>query len=673
MGGLRIIFLCFVARDNQVKYQLTRISDKYSRVRRMQRQKIKRHRVIKSCRYCYLHKLKCDKALPCYTCSAMNTTSECIYGFNKSNVHFEERNNENTSNEKNSKSLTTSKIDKAPKGTLVYRSKYFYPFFANSINDRVLSSHTYGHLLPSQKFKRNEITKFNRFTKPLNNIEDALTLLPPSKETALSQVETYFDSVHSIIPILSKSEIVKILHRLEDTGYHEENINVLNLLLIMALFFCSSYAAVASGIIPDLLLCNKYYAGYRLLLDVSEFPFRPRLESLKAFTIVNFIVDPNMVDATAYSSMLVRMGQQLGLHKMDDIQSKLLWGYLLYLEGSASVVSGFPYFTPENLIVESVLPPPESKDQNGLSVAYTVGRLKINAVFKDVMDLSGREAILESDFLSTKNRITELYSEILEIKEVLRIEFPLHFTYFSSTLLVFLYRVHLRYAALSYGHSRRDKLLRKTEHHIASAQPIDITSSLTTSPNYGDEVIHLSLLLLFQTYERLVQENTTDLAWYTRGSTVMQYLFVIIKDLYQSELKPCKFEDFSEPMNKTMNADIEEILEKDPVFFKIVLIDHIIGLLELKLAALWSDEDLYKFVLIKAIKEKVWQVFKDHLKQNEGKLEKISKCRLFACGEKHLQNLKSISFEDYIDNSEPEIVLLEMNKTLMNWINDLQG
>lgn len=609
--------------------------------------------------------------MPCQTCSTMNTTSECIYGFNKNEERPEETNNNNIADEKTSKTSKVRKIEKAPRDSLVYRPKYFYPFFADSINDSVLGSNTYGDLLPSRRFKRNEITRFDRFTRPLDSIEDVLALLPPSRETALSQVETYFDSIHPIIPVLSKATIINILEIQETTRENERNINVPNLLLVMALFFCSSYAAVASGVIPDLLLCNKYYAAYRLLLEISEFPLRPQIESLKAFTIVNFVIDPNMVDATAYSNMLVRMGQQLGLHKMEDIQSKLLWGYLLYIEGSASVVSGFPYFTPENLVTETMLPTPKSRDQNGLSMAWTIGRYKINAVFRNVMDLSGRQTISEFEFLSTKKQIEELYDEILEINEVLRVEFPLYFTYFSSTLIVFLYRLHLRHTALAYGQFRKDKLLRKSGNQIDSTQPIDITSSLTNRDSYGDDVIHLSLLLLFHTYQRLVQENTTQLAWYTRGSTVMQYLFVVIKDLYQNELKSCDLNNFSEPLKKTMSADIEEILRQDGVFSKFVLVDHIIGLLELKLAALWNDEDLYKFIFIKATKEKIWQIFQSLLEQNKKSLEDVSKCSLFARGEKHLRNFKSINFEDYIEKGDSDMVLLEMSKISTNWIDDL--
>lgn len=603
----------------------------------------------------------------------MNTISECVYGFNKDNRFEGSEAAENTSNTKHCKTSKTHKIDKSPKGSIVYRSKYFYPFFGNSINDKLLSSQAYGELSLSQRFKRNEITKLNKFVSPLNNIEDALALLPPSKETALSQVETYFDSVHPIIPILKKSSIIDALVTTGGNHNNQENINAPKLLLIMALFFCSSYAAVASGVIPDLLLCNKYYAAYRFLLDTCEFPLRPNIESLMAFTVVNFVIDPNMVDAMAYSSMLVRMGQQLGLHKMDDIQSKLLWGYLLYIEGSASVVSGFSYFTPGNLITETASPSLDSMDQNGMSAAYTIGRYKVNAVFRDVMDLSTRQSISQDEFQLTQRKVEKLYDEILHINSILKIEFPVYGSYFASTSLVFLYRLHLRHTAFFHWQFHKDKLLQKTDNQINSAQPLDITSSLISRHTYGADVIYLAVLLLFYTYERLVQENTAKFTWYTRGSTVMQYLFIVIKDLYQNELKPCELNKFPEPLRRTIDANIEEILKKDKVFFKFVLIDHVIGLLELKLAALWNDEDLYKFILIKAIKEKVWQVFQEQLEQNKARLEELSKCDLFACGEKHLQNFKSINFEDYIGNWESDAVLLEMNKILISWLADLQG
>ncbi|CDF87519.1 uncharacterized protein ZBAI_01119 [Zygosaccharomyces bailii ISA1307] len=632
---------------------------------------IKRNRTIKSCRYCYEHKLKCDRAVPCSTCSTRNFKTKCIYKFDKEASSIAHGAN-SAKQRKVKKHEKFQKMDSTPKDGLVYKPRSFYPFFENLINEKILCSSSFGSLSLSLKFSRNEITKFRKNVKLCKSIDDALALLPPSSETALSQVETYFDAVHPIIPILNKKKMLQIVKHFETFRSISTSINLLDLLLLMALLFCASYAAVASGVIPDLLLCNKYYGAYQFLLNACEFPTNAQIASLQAFTIVNFVIDPNMVSATAYSTMLVRLGQQLGLHKMNDIEYKLLWHFLLYYEGSASVVSGLPYFTPRYLMFVSLLPKATSKDQNGAPLAYTVGRCKINAIFRNVMEISAKESTSEVNF-EINAEMKNLYDEILQIGSILQREAPLYNGYFESTLMVFLYRLHLRHAALSFTQSRKDELLRKTSGRIVLPQPMDVKSLLTAPHKYGEEVIHLSLLLLFRTYERLVQEKIAKFSWYTLGSTVMQYLFVVIKDLYQTELKSYQLNDFSATLRRTMTKDIVEILATDAVFFRFVLVDGLIGLLEAKIAGLWSDEDLYKFILVRTIKEKVWQVFEKQLKENEERVECLRECKLFACGKKHLQNLKSINYEDYVDSWQCETILPGMESFLMDWLVDLQG
>lgn len=633
--------------------------------------KITRNRVIKSCRYCYEHKLKCNKDTPCSTCVGLKVTDQCTYGFAKLLTHTEQT--KRSDSVKRHTFKKTQKLQKFSAGSIVYKSKYFYPFFASSINDKILRADHYGQLVPSSVLTRNEITKFDKFASPARDIDEILALLPALKETALSQVEIYFECVHPMIPVFSRKKILDILSDMYESSQLRKDVKALNVLLIMAIFFCSAYAAVASGVIPDLLLCNKYYKAYKLLLDIAEFPLRPQLESLQAFLVVNFVLDPNMVDATAYSAMLVRMGQQLGLHKTSESAAseyKLLWNLLLYIEGSSSVVCGFSFFVSSKLL-HSV--PLQEVKSDEYPIAYTIGRCKINAVFREVMELTSQKLISKTDLLATEKLIEDLYEEISAINGSLRKIIPTYSDYFASTLSIFLYRLHLRFFALPSLQSQEDQILHRTSNEITSVHPLDITSILEAHQNLREEVVQLSLLLLFHTYKRLVQKDIDKFAWYTKGSTVMQYLFVVIKDMSQIPLKAYNTSDFTHSLQQTMDSDILEILQANPVFHKFVLVEGVIGLMELKLAALWNNEDLYKFLLVKAVKEKVWQANSNILKCNSKSIQFLKQCSLFTTGIRHLQNTKSINFEDCLKNWESEKVSTDMERILTNWLVDFQG
>lgn len=633
--------------------------------------KITRNRIIKSCRYCYEHKLKCDKDTPCSTCIGLKVTEQCTYGFAKLLAPTLQAKKSDSVKRQSFK--RGQKLQKFSAGSIVYKSKYFYPFFTSSINDKILRADHYGQLVPSSVLTRNEITKFDKFASPARDIDDILALLPPLKETALSQVEIYFECVHPMIPVFSREKILDILSDMYESSQLCKDVKALDVLLVMAIFFCSAYAAVASGVIPDLLLCNKYYKAYKLLLDIAEFPLRPQMESLQTFLVVNFVLDPNMVDATAYSAMLVRMGQQLGLHKASESgapEHKLLWNLLLYIEGSSSVVCGFSFFVSSKLLHSVPLPELKSDEY---PIAYTIGRCKINSVFREVMELTSRNLISKTDLQATEKLIENLYDEINDVNGYLREIIPTYSAYFSTTLSIFLYRLHLRFFALPSLQSQEDKILHRTSNEITSVHPLDITGILEVHQNLKEEVVQLSLLLLFHTYKRLVQKDIDKFAWYTKGSTVMQYLFVVIKDLSQIPLKPYNTTDFAYSLQQTLDSDILEIFRADPVFQKFVLVEGVIGLMELKLASLWNNEDLYKFLLVKAVKEKVWQANSNILKCNSKSIQGLKQCTLFATGIKHLQNMKSINFEECLKNWESEKVSTDMERILTNWLLDFHG
>lgn len=364
-------------------------------------QKITRKRVIKSCKYCYEHKLKCNKEKPCSTCVGLSVTDQCIYGFSKTSVGKEDENQRKSP--LRLKNTTHGKVKKSKKlntNSVIYKSKFSYPFFTSSINDRIICAEHYGQLTLDSVIRRNEITKFDRFSTPARSIDDVLVLLPPTQEAAMSQIETYFACIQPIIPILDQDRITEILSDVYQSLQERKNVNALNILLLMAIFFCSSYVAVASEVIPDLLLCNNYYKAYRYLLDVAEFPLRPLLESLRAFVIVNFVIDPNMVAATGYSSMLVRLGQQLGLHKSStykDLDLKLLWHFLIYIEGSSSVVCGFSFLTPSHFMSYVPLQELSHNIKTDISTAYAIGRYKINVMFRHTMALTSSTLLCKED------------------------------------------------------------------------------------------------------------------------------------------------------------------------------------------------------------------------------------------------------------------------------------
>lgn len=641
----------------------------------MARHKITRRRVIRSCKYCYDHKLKCDKGHPCSTCVASKTTDECVYGFSKEQPPVSI-----------SKTIITAKkrsnfgrphgIKRIGKNAVVYKSKYFYPFFTSTINEKILSTDRYDKTALSRVFTRNEIHKFDRSISPLRDVQEILALLPLSEEVALSHVETYFERIHPIFPIISRERVLNCFTDVYESLRSQAVISAASALIVMAVFFCSSYSAVASGVIPDLLLCNNYYMAFRHLLDIVEFPFKPQLESLQAISVVNFVTDPNMVDAAAYSSMLVRMGQELGLHKDPDTKTnecKLTWNLLLYVEGSSSVVRGFPFST--SLALIDAIPLPDTNDDPACNfpMCYTVGRCKINKVFRKVMKLTLLKDIPREELDSTESEIASLYDEICDINLSLKKCYPIYEGYFASTLTVFLYRLHLRFFALSSLQFEEDTLVRKTSNELTSFESMDVSRVLGANQGFKEEVVQLSLLLLFQTYKRLVQEDIEKYAWYTRGSTVMQYLFVIIKDLLHNPYKASSTEAFASPFRQTMDDGMQDVIESSPKLFKYALVEGVLALMESKLAALWSNEDLYKFLLVQNLKEKVWHINEDLLEKNEPEIAALKSHRFFAAGTAHLQNRTSINIEDCMKDWDSDDFPTSIDKILNSWLMDLQS
>ncbi|EDO17612.1 hypothetical protein Kpol_1061p37 [Vanderwaltozyma polyspora DSM 70294] len=642
------------------------------------RKKITRRRKIRSCHYCYSHKLKCDKKEPCSSCLAIGDTTECIYGFSKeSEDSNNDIDNELGEQSRNNQVRKCQKLNKNSNTAVLFKSKYFYPFFASSINDKILLAESYGQFSLTNNFTRNPIHNFNRYSNKHIDIDGVLQLLPSSKQLTINELSLYMKNVHPIIPIIDQNIVLDMIDDIYNSVNNDREVSALYLILIMAILFCISYANVASGATKNLYLCDSYYSAYKYLLDEAEFPFKQYSESLQAYLLVNFIIDPNMVQAPGYSSMLVRIGQQLGLHTMnldvpmDTYHLKLLWNFILYVEGSSSVVCGLP-FSASKLLLNAVplYDTDVRKSDYSFPVEFTLGRIKINKLFYDVMELSQRKDIIKPEYLILEKNIDRLYDEINNLNVSIKVRQPDYADYFISTLNVFMYRLHLRHSALICLQDEKDKMVNKLSRELTPVQSSEILNIFDTAVTFQDDIIPISILLLLQTYKRLIQNNVKSFLWYTKGSTVMQYLFIVMKDIYQSPDKSFHLETFPISARKLIGDDIKEVIRVNPVLFKYVLVESLIKLLERKLASLWNNQDLYNFFVIKTVKETLWTERESFLNANKSEMCRLMGVTLFSVGHSHLYDLASIDFTELLKQWQSGNNVVQMEKVLTNWLGD---
>ncbi|CAD1785384.1 similar to hypothetical protein KNAG_0D03450 [Kazachstania naganishii CBS 8797] [Maudiozyma barnettii] len=638
----------------------------------MAKKAITRKRRIKSCTYCYSHKLKCDRITPCSTCVTNNRGIECKYWSDNHNPQ---------------PPILDSYSRKTPKMECVewvlpqdevYGAKFLYPFFTTSMNDNVVSPKVRSKVILNANFIRNKITEFNKFSRVDVHMKDVLLYLVDSKGSMQNLIDNYFLNVHPIVPILSKKDIKTQALDIYNSVENNLDLNPLDVLLLVSVYFCSLYASLASGKPDTLTETYRCYGIYRYLLDISKFPLVPYIETVQSFTVVNFIMDPNMREAVAYSAMLVRLGQQLNIPKRsmgihDDSNYLLyLWHYILFMEGSSSVASGLRFSTSKDVF--SLVKLPTNPHKLGIvcevPLDYTICRFKMNNIFQKIMELTTKHTISRTENASIEEKIGLMYRDVGKVESRLKHMFPDRASYYSSSLYIFLHRLHLRFFALEAlqleSSSKRNKNFEVTKNLSSK----DIFWILDRKMTLRDEVIPLTLLLLLNTLERIVQPNCEDLNWYTKGSTVMQYLFVILRDMYQNPLKEYPLSSFMEPLYASISFDIKEVIMCHQLMYKFKLIEELLKLLELRLAPLWSDNELYKFILVKMVKEKVWGHAEDIIKKNSEQFDRLSQCRLFLLGKIQQEN-QSISIEDFVTNLEPTLFGLDAEKILIDWLIDI--
>ena len=635
------------------------------------RKPITRKRRIKSCIYCYSHKLKCNRVTPCSTCVANGTAVDCKYWTAQSSV-------DQTLSKKQVQMVNQNFHYnwQLPQDD-AYSGKFFYPFFTPSMNDQVVNPNPKTKLISNVNFTRNSITEFDKSATATVDIGRIVSYVLEKRHTIEAKVENYFLNIHPIVPIVDQAKVNIRINDLFRNMEAQETINPLDMILLVSIIFCSIYGSVSSGVTNDLEELKQYYIFFRYLLDVTRFPFVPYIETLQSYVIVNFVLDPNMREAVGYSAMLVRMAQQLGLHQLTVTPETntdyriYLWHFILFLDGSSSVASGLRFSTPKDIFKLVSIPRSPAKQgvQSSTPLDFTICRFRMNYLFQQIMELTTKKSISRTENDYVEEKIGLLYRDVGKVEGRLKHAFPDRASYFSSSLYIFLHRLHLRFFALEALQVYVGDLNGKKDLPPSSPKPKDIFWVLDRDMPLRDEVVPLTLLLLLNTMERLVQHDCNGLDWYTRGSTVMQYLFVILRDLYQNPRKEYPLGSFVEPLYGSISFDIKEIITCHPLFFKYKLIDELMKVLEIRLAPLWNNNELYKFVLVNMVKEKVWAHNSAIINEGVDVNLKLNQCRLFLLGNS-LQGNQGNSVEDYATNLESTFWGADAEKIMMDWLTD---
>ncbi|CUS22910.1 LAQU0S07e02938g1_1 [Lachancea quebecensis] len=628
---------------------------------------IKRRRSIKSCKYCYEHKLKCNKQSPCNNCSRLGITNFCIYGFKKDEVYTKPLSSAETFTPKDQVLRTSAAHPK---------TRPYYPYLSDANAEEVLSNGHQAQKNPADVcMKRNEITNFDKFALKFMSVEEVASLIPPSQASTFLVIDVYFHKIHPIIPVLNREEVFRQIEEVYSQIRLQRTICVSSSITVFAILFSVAYSNVAEGQIPDLLLCEKYFSAFQALLNLNCFPYRPSLTAVQSLLVTSFVVDPNMVETLGVSAILLRHAQQIGVHKpklhsggTSSGSLKTLWHFLLYFEGSSSVVAGLPFLSSQRMF--NLVDLPTEDDALAPShAAFANGRFHINNMFRKIMSYKDEGIVpAGNSMLKTKGDVYSLNNQVERLCEVIEKTNYEHAVYFVSTLRIFLLRVHLRFKALvtekgNAAHMQPEK------KKSANSSDDAVGKILNSGSSIDSKTVELSIILLFYTLRRLISNSCTKFSWYSKGSTVMQYLFILVKDIYQS---PGQAYDFSRPEFDApivVSQDILECSTADPVYFKLALVEELLKLLETKLVPLWGDEDLNTFRLVRCIKERVWELNSIIIDTNRHRFQTLYSCTLFQRCAANLESMNSFNFEECMRQWELDKITFDSER-ILNCLSD---
>lgn len=562
--------------------------------------KLKRNRKIRTCEYCYSHKLKCDRNSPCSTC--IRTKSECVYHFKQ---FKKENGDESTAKSKKSLKVEShgqgdfeeTKVDNARRKiffkssasiTPLYYSRAFYPFLEPSLN-RVL-------LFKLSEFARFGLSSVNskkfrgydseRFGLNLDELADEY----PKKEEFDDMIDLYWDYIHPLIPIIDRDTTLANYEKFwrefgdKDEPQFDIDSGVLFLSMLFAVKTAFEVNEKNAKKVEELKRQkNQIYNTFEKFKLAFSNIGNANLSFIQASLILYQSGCIYYIGLFTYTASLARQAEFMGLHRdpllhdvhpnkdrIKDVEIKRrVWHCIRFLDTATSITAGM---SPHMIMTNSSTKFPSKHEYNRETrqfdgelnpfMIYTICSFKSSLVIETVSHY------LNSDFSSDEEKqlrwesiaktVIALYQDIHTlVKEIFSCS---NNPKYSNVILRWLvanvatlvhraYLLHIVCIRRPYSHQNRVILkpfntpdIGLTKLSRANSNKEFFDKILTIRMPYHPGAIEVSVLLLYETNVRVgMSPELSKFRWFTKSANPFQYIYFVLRDIYHFPTKIYKF------------------------------------------------------------------------------------------------------------------------------------
>lgn len=577
--------------------------------------KVTRRRAITSCKYCYLHKVKCDHEEPCKNCIRLNN-SLCIYNFQKTELHSETP-------------IQSSKPNSSFKRA-TYQSNALFPYLGSIMKDVITSS--------QDENETDNIGLFNFLNPPKLDEKIDLFDLLPSGTKIISAFDVFWKTIHPLLPILDEEIVISNLDNFIDKLSSKKEI-LDGYLPFMILTFSILFATTIQ---QELIVLEsrklrklqeektRYYTGFQRIIELLKFPQIPTLECVQASVLIyetgSFNLNGTSTKTCVLNKALCALGVHLNLNATEEnnkniIQkNQILWHTVQKMDTYSSLWYGsLPNLNFHDQIV--LFPTPYEYDTYRRCFTDSLDPFIIflNSIFRILPFFGDLIIYLNVDTSSAyyskfdldlfERNLLELFNESHNMRILLEKTDPQKFSSSVNRWLLansrnFLFRIYFLLMTC-----KDDKRVRsrntvkisdreeteKIKRNLYLAKEDLLKKLLKMSKTYSEPFVEIVILLLYETKIRLtVKDDISNFTWSIKNCIPFQYLTILMRDIYNQPNKRYNFKELPDEIQLMIDSAIHSV-EGD---IREWLVDEILELLStFKLYWPKSLEDIYSFTI----------------------------------------------------------------------------